>query len=180
MGRLGLDFETDAPEIDESAEPDESPAETAHRLAVLKAEHVHGRHPDAHVLGADQTVELDGERFRKPGGVESAVAQLHRLSGETHQLHCCVALAEPGGRTYVESVDFAMQMRELSEAQIREYVRLDEPLECAGAYKIERAGIRLFRSMRGDDYTAIIGLPLTRVWNILEAADYFSTPGSQD
>lgn len=86
----------------------------------------------------------------------------------------------PDGRLLDETVSFEMEMRTLSERTIRQYVELDRPLACAGAYKIEEAGIRLFRAMRGDDYTAIIGLPLTRVWNILEAVDYFTRSQSED
>ena len=174
MSRLDLDFTSVAPEIDESAEPDESPAQTARRLALAKARAVHGDHPDAYVVGADQTISLDGVRFRKPGTVDAAIDQLRRLAGRTHRLVCAVALLTPAGRAHRAAVSYDMQMRQLTDDAIEQYVARDRPLSCAGAYMIEQRGIRLFRAMRGDDYTAIIGLPLTRVWNILEDAGYFS------
>lgn len=174
MERLGLAFETESADIDENALAGESPAETAVRLARKKANSVQTTASNRWVLGADQTIGLDGTLLTKPGSFDAATRQLQRLSGRTHRLHCAVALATPDGRCLEERVEFQMEMRELSEDSIREYLHEDEPLDCVGAYKIERGGIRLFRAMRGDDYTAIVGLPLTRVWNILGAAGYFS------
>jgi septum formation protein len=175
MSRLDLDFETDPADLDESPRAGESPAEMASRLARAKARCVHDRHPDAWVLGADQTVAADDTLCRKPGTVDAAVDQLRHLAGRTHHLHCAVALASPDDTIYDQRVDYEMTMRDLDDEAIRQYVHRDRPLRCAGAYKIEQGGIRLFRSMRGDDYTAIIGLPLTRVWNILERTGYFAT-----
>lgn len=173
MSRLDLEFTSVAPQIDESARSDETPRETARRLALAKARALRDEYGDAYILGADQTIALDGDRFRKPGTVDAAIDQLRRLSGRTHRLTCAVGLVTPDGATHRATVDYEMEMRQLSERAIREYVDRDRPLACAGAYMIEQRGIRLFRAMRGDDYTAIVGLPLTRVWNILETAGYF-------
>ncbi|MFB6351733.1 MAG: nucleoside triphosphate pyrophosphatase [Bradymonadaceae bacterium] len=174
LSRLDLAFTSVASKIDESARSDETPRETARRLALAKARAIHDDHPEAWVLGADQTIALDGDRFRKPGTVDAAIDQLRRLAGRTHRLTCAVGLVTPAGDTHRAIVDYEMEMRQLTDRTIREYVDRDRPLACAGAYKIEQGGIRLFRAMRGDDYTAIVGLPLTRVWNILDAAGYFS------
>jgi septum formation protein len=174
LGRLGLSFETRAASIDEESRPGETPGETARRLASAKADEVSATHPDSFVLGADQVISLDGQRLRTPGGRSAAKVQLQRLQGRCHDLICSVALTTPHGEHYIESVAFEMHMRSLSEAAIEQYLDADEPYDCVGAYKIESAGIRLFRALRGDDYTAIIGLPLTRVWNILETAGYFT------
>lgn len=175
MSRLDLDFETEPPDLEESSRPGESPAEMAARLARAKTRRIHRDHPDAWVLGADQTVALDGELFRKPGTVDAAVDQLRRLAGRTHELTCAVACRSPDGELEEATVDYEMTMRDPGDEALRGYVERDRPLDCAGAYKIEQRGIRLFRSMRGDDYTAIIGLPLTRVWSILDRAGYLST-----
>jgi len=173
MERLDLAFEAEAADLDESAPDGEKPSRTARRLADAKAGAVAERHSENFVLAADQTVALAGERFRKPGTRSAAIEQLQRLSGRTHDLHCAVALVTPGAERHRACVDYEMEMRELSESAIRTYVDRDRPLECAGSYKIEAGGIRLFRSMRGDDYTAIVGLPLTRVWELLERTGYF-------
>jgi len=173
LERLGVEFETLPANLDESAPAGESPASTAKRLAAEKATAVGDGRPGRFVLGADQTIALDGERFRKPGTPERAVDQLKRLSGRTHDLWCAVALKTPDGEPSVVSVHFEMVVRDLSAREIEAYVAEDSPLDCAGSYKVEAAGIRLFRAMRGDDHTAIVGLPLTRVWSLLERANYF-------
>lgn len=173
LERLGVDFETVASAVGESAADDESAEDTAKRLAAAKATDVAARRPGQYVLGADQTIELDGDRLRKPLSRDAAVDQLKRLSGRTHDLWCAVALAAPEYEPSVECVQFEMVMRELRDSTIASYVDEDEPLDCAGSYRIEAGGIRLFRAMRGDDYTAIIGLPLTRVRRLLERAGFF-------
>jgi septum formation protein len=174
LRRLGLSFSTRPADVEEGSLPDETPGETARRLALAKARDVAADAPDAFVLGADQVIALDGERLRTPGGRQAAAAQLQRLQGRCHDLICSVALVTPQRTEYEETVTYDMEMRPLSEASIERYLDDDEPYDCVGAYKIESAGIRLFRALRGDDYTAIIGLPLTRVWNILEAGGYFT------
>jgi septum formation protein len=175
LERLGIDFEVDGSDIDESAPSDEGPAATARRLAKQKARDVADRHPNAWVLGADQTIDLDGDRLTKPGTEEAARRQLRALSGRTHTLTTAIALVCPSSACLEDAIAFEMEMRNLGDREICEYVDEDTPLDCAGSYKIEAAGIRLFRSMRGDDYTAIVGLPLTRVWNALEEGGYFET-----
>ncbi|QDG49698.1 septum formation protein Maf [Persicimonas caeni] len=173
MERLGLAFETLSADVDESSLADEAPEETARRLAHAKAKAVAAERPEAWVLGADQVIALDGRRFSKPGSDEGARRQLAALSGKTHRLITSVALLTPDEELFESTAEYQMQMRPLSEAEIAAYVAEDTPTDCAGAYKIEAGGIRLFRALRGDDYTAIVGLPLTHVWHLLEQAKFF-------
>ncbi len=173
LERLGVDFEAEAADLDEAALVGESPAQTAQRLALAKARAIRLSHPDAHVLGADQVIALGEQRFSKPGDEEGARRQLAELSGKTHQLLTAVALVCPDGRTFEDLAEYRMSMRPLSGEEIAAYVAEDRPTDCAGAYKIEAGGIRLFHSMAGDDYTAIVGLPLTRVRRLLEQAHFF-------
>lgn len=179
LERLHLDFSLHPPDIDESSRPDESPTDTARRLAAEKARHVRTKLADedaatSWIIAADQIIELDGERLTKPGSPARAVDQLQRLAGRTHQLSTAVAVAPPTDSVRLRQVHFAMTMRPLDTSDIKQYVQTDNPVDCAGAYKIERSGIRLFESMDGDDYTAIIGLPLTRVWSLLDNTGYFA------
>jgi septum formation protein len=172
MQRLGLNFETCPADIDESCLNEESPEQTARRLAGAKARAVSQRRPRAYVIGADQVIALGDTRFSKPGSPDKARRQLAQLSGKTHHLITAVAVVRPDGTLYDAVADYRMQMRTLSDDEIAAYVAEDSPTDCAGAYKIEAGGIRLFRALRGDDYTAIVGLPLTRVWHLLEDAGY--------
>jgi septum formation protein len=172
MARLGLPFESITSDADETPAPGETPAACAARLALSKARVVQSSHPDAWIIGCDQIIALDGEQLHKPVTFEAAVGQLTRMQGRSHDLICAVALVGPGGVALEDVACFEMHMRRLSPAAVEAYVREDMPLDCAGSYKLEQGGIRLFSSMRGDDYTAIVGLPLTRVWALLERAGY--------
>jgi septum formation protein len=172
LDRLGVIYRSVAHRLDErAAEPPAASAEEiACTLARGKAESVAGEFPGYLVLGSDQVVSFEGETLGKPETEENAVAQLTRLAGKKHRLLTAVALRRPDG-TWDESLDVhEMHMRPLSEAQIRAYVDRERPLDCAGSYKIEGLGIALFESIRGEDYTAIVGLPLTDVVAMLARA----------
>ncbi|RAL21684.1 septum formation protein Maf [Lujinxingia litoralis] len=173
LERLSLPFEAIAAQVDERRLEGESPAAMATRLADAKAKRLQQSHPDAFVLGADQVIALGDTIFQKPGNEERACEQLMQLQGRTHHLITAIALRPPAGAPLHAQVAFEMVMRPLTETQVRAYVHQDLPVHCAGSYRIEAAGIRLFEAARGDDFTAIIGLPLTRVWSLLEQAGYF-------
>lgn len=167
LARLDVPFEAIDADIDESSLPGEAPDALASRLAEAKARALASAHPGAFILGGDQVISVDGEQLHKPGSVERARAQLARLQGRAHDLYCAVALLTPAGEAWHEMVHFEMHMRPLDADAIARYVERDAPLDCAGSYVLEAGGVQLFSSMRGDDYTAIIGLPLTRVHSLL-------------
>lgn len=166
LERLGQPFECEDPAIDESPRPGEAPEQLVLRLCVEKALAVAVRCPDALVIAADQVAELDGELLTKPGTVEAACAQLRRMSGRTHRLLTAVAVTD-GVRTERQLEIHVMTMRPLSDEAIARYVARDNPVDCAGAYKIERAGIALFASVTGADPQAIVGLPLMALVTLL-------------
>jgi septum formation protein len=161
LARLGLPFRARPPACDEDAlkRPDLAPVELASMLARAKAESLRGEEPGAVILGSDQVAAIDGEVLGKPGSAERAVAQLTRLAGREHVLVTAIAVAHLGG--LVEHVDVTrLSMRPLSRAQIERYVAADQPLDCAGSYKLEARGIALFERIESADHTAIVGLPL--------------------
>ena len=123
--------------------------------------------PDAVVIGADQIPALGDRILTKPGTRHAAIDQLQLLAGRTHRLLTAVAVHH-GGRTESRLVVHEMRMRPLTRAQIERYVDRDEPFDCAGSYKVEAAGSLLFESMQGADHTAIVGLPLTALSDLLE------------
>ena len=128
-------------------------------LARQKAAAVAVRHPHAIVIGSDQAATIDGAILDKPGTAANAIAQLQRLQGRAHQLLTAVAIAHPGG--LVEFVDTTtLTMHPLTTAAIERYVAAEQPLDCAGSYKIESLGIALFERIESTDQTAIQGLPL--------------------
>lgn len=174
MQRLAIPFHVLTADIDESRQPGEKPAALASRLAREKAAAVAAIAPNAFVIGTDQVIALDDDVFTKPLTIHAANQQLKNLRGKTHDLLTAVAVIAPDGKIYESTAQYAMNMRNISDQEIADYIREDAPLDCAGAYKIEQGGIRLFRSLQGDDYTAIIGLPLTHLRHLLETADFFS------
>ena len=77
---------------------------------------------------------------------------------------------QESGLCEVEDVTYEVGFRNLSDAQLERYLRIEQPYQCAGSFKAEGYGICLFRDMRGDDPTAIVGLPLIRLIGMLESA----------
>lgn len=164
LERLRVPFTCEAPGVDEASVKAQlrEPLAVVRELARKKAQAVAGKHPGAIVVGSDQVATLDGAILDKPGSVASAQAQLQRLQGQEHQLLTAVAIVHPGG--LVEFLDATfLRMRPLSTAEIERYVAADQPLDCAGSYKIEGLGIALFSRVQGEDQTAIQGLPLLRL-----------------
>lgn len=170
LSRLGLPFEQADPDVDERPfkERGLSPRALVLELARAKASALAQRYPDALIVGADQVVHLDGELFDKPGTVEGAVTQLLRLQGREHELITGVALLDSASGGVTTGLDaHRVRLRELSEDAIRRYVHRDLPLNCAGSYKLEAAGITLFDAVEGKDYTGVVGLPLMLVTRLL-------------
>ena len=174
ISRLGVACIAVAPSCDEEAlkDPRLAPAELALHLAREKARSVAAQWPKAHVLGSDQLVEVEGQVLGKPGSPERALEQLTRLSGRMHRLITAYALLCPGD-VVVEHVDVHMlHMRSLTREELARYVEADQPLDCAGSYKIEARGITLFERIEGADFTAIMGLPLVALTSALRAQGF--------
>ena len=170
LDRLGLPFEVMPANIDESALPNESPRASALRLAEAKARAVAALRSQALVIGSDQVADLDGRHLGKPGVHDAAVAQLRALSGRTVTFHTGVAVCDSGsGRCRAALVDVVSTFRMLSDNDIDDYLRRERPYDCAGAVKSERLGIALFERIVSDDPTALIGLPLIALIDLLRA-----------
>ena len=171
LQRLRLPFEVAAPDVDETPQTGERPPELARRLALAKARAVAQRHPSALVIGSDQVADLGGDPIGKPGTHERAVEQLRRMRGRTVIFQTAVAVVclETG----FEQLDLAsvrVRFRDLSDAEIENYLRAETPYDCAGSAKSEGLGIVLLESIESDDPTALVGLPLIRTTRMLRAA----------
>jgi septum formation protein len=163
LGRLGVAFETAAPDVDEGAWKGRglAPREVARQLARAKAEAVARVVGDgATVIGSDQVCALGSETFGKPGTAERACEQLARLAGRTHELLTAVCVVGPVRGVWEHTDAARLSMRALDAASIARYVAADRPLDCAGSYKLEARGIALFEKLECADHTAIVGLPL--------------------
>lgn len=173
LARLGLPFEVCSPATDETHRPDEPPAELAARLAREKAASVARRFPQAVVIGSDQVAVHRGRIIGKPGTAERARRQLERFSGESVDFITAISVqCQQSGLRYEATVATEVAFRPLSGAEIRRYVDLDQPTDCAGAIRSEAAGPTLLSAMRSSDPTAIIGLPLIAVAAALRLAGF--------
>ncbi len=168
LGRLGLPFSTANPEVDEVALAGETPTATALRLSEAKARAVAPRFPDALIIGSDQVAEMDGQVYGKPGSHEKAVEQLRALSGKTVNFFTglCVLNAATGAAA-VCGVPTLVGFRELSDREIENYLHREPAYNCAGSAKSEGLGIALLSRIHGDDPSALVGLPLIALCELL-------------
>ena len=171
LARLRLPFDVDAPQVDETPRPGESPAALAGRLALAKALEVASRHPQAVVIGADQVADLDGQPIGKPGNHARAVDQLRAMRGRSVVFHSALAVVRPAtGFAQGLTARVMVHFRDLGDDEIEHYLRLEQPYDCAGSAKVETLGIALLAAIDSDDPTALEGLPLIRTCALLRLA----------
>ncbi|MDX1380274.1 MAG: Maf family nucleotide pyrophosphatase [Xanthomonadales bacterium] len=173
LERLRLPFEATVPAVDESPQPGESAQAMVARLAARKAAVIAAQNPAAVVIGSDQVAVYRGRIVGKPGTVERAREQLAEFSGQSVAFLTAVSVqCEETGLHYDRTVGTEVTFRSLARDEIERYVELDRPLDCAGAFRAEAAGSALFRRLRSDDPTAIVGLPLIAVAAALREAGF--------
>lgn len=168
LSRLHIPFEVVSPNVDETPLPNETPSATALRLSVLKAQAAAGQFPNAHIIGSDQVLMLDSEQLGKPGNHENAFAQLKKMQGKAMVFHTALTLLNSKtGRTQTRDVPTVVHIRKLSDAQIEAYLKKEQPYDCAGSARSESLGIALMERMDSPDPTALIGLPLMALTEML-------------
>lgn len=161
----GIPVESRPADIDERAVETAAgladPGAVARHLAEAKAAAISSRLTDRLVLGADQTLSLDGRRFSKPADRAAARRQLLTLGGRSHELHSAVALVRGGTTLYRHVAVARLTMRAFSDAFLEAYLDVAGAAVCrsVGGYQLEGTGVHLFESIVGDHFT-ILGLPL--------------------
>lgn len=171
LQRLGLDFLTISPEMDENPLPGENAVALTARLARGKASSISRQYPKALVIGCDQVADFAGTILGKPGTVEIAIEQLMLFSDESIRFSSsiCLMRQEPAFCKQV-TVPTMVHFRDFNRSEASRYVQLDMPLDCAGSFKSEAAGSLLLRSLESEDPTALIGLPLIALSSLLRDA----------
>jgi septum formation protein len=175
----GIGFTALATKTDESRLPGEAVAEMVRRLAEAKAgaaaKIVNGLAAGARakaaeaaiIIGADTTVEIEGEALGKPGSAEAARAMLERLSGKTHRVHTGVAMLRlPDGAARIEVEQTEVHFANMTATEIETYVATGEPFDKAGGYGVQGFGGRFVERIEGC-YFNVVGLPLARVYRML-------------
>ena len=169
-------YETVSPDVDESNGLGLGPAEHVRHLARKKAEAVAVNARDALIIGADQLAVLNSQVLGKPGSHQKAVEQLLAASGHVVTFLTAVCILDPVERARYEYTDTTtVSFRDFDRRLAEAYLRLDKPYDCAGSFKLEGAGFVLFESVKTDDPTALIGLPMIWVADRLLQLGYLST-----
>lgn len=168
LQRLQIPFEVSVPDINESPLFDETPRETACRLAETKARAVAVIFPDALIIGADQVVTLDNVQLGKPLNYVNAINQLHLMRGKEVIFHTALSLfSSQSGRMQSQLITSLVKFRELSDRQIENYLVKEQPYHCAGSMKSEGLGIALIEHIVSNDPNALVGLPLIALVKML-------------
>ena len=174
LDKLGVSFDTASPETDETALENETPQELVERLSIAKAKAIADKTSGSLVIGSDQVSVIDGEIIGKPHTHENAVKQLQNASGKTVTFYTGLCLYNATTQQYQSDVvPFNVVFRKLSDKQIENYLKKEEPYNCAGSFKSEALGIVLFEKLEGDDPNTLMGLPLIRLVKMLEQENYF-------
>lgn len=171
LAGAGVPHTAEASRVDEAAlkitMPDASPAEVALALARAKAVDVSRRHPNAVVIGSDQTLDLDGRTLDKVADLAAARERLMTLRGRTHHMHSGAALVVDGEVVWSTVESAILTVREFSDAFLDDYLRTEGPqaLGSVACYRLEGPGAQLMSRVEGEHFT-ILGMPL---FSVLEA-----------
>lgn len=170
LEKLHLPFLCAAPQVDETPLAGESAEALVLRLATAKAQALAAAYPEHLIIGSDQVCVIEGKITGKPHTEENACAQLRQASGQKVTFYTGLALYNSRSRhLQVLCEPFHVHFRKLSEAEISAYVRLEQPLNCAGSFKSEGLGIALFDKLEGRDPNTLIGMPLIALLEMLRA-----------
>ena len=170
LARLRLPFTWSAPQIDESRHGDEDADTLVRRLSLEKAQTLRDAYPQHLIIGSDQVAVLGSQILGKPHTLERARDQLVAASGNSVTFLTGLTLINSAtGLQQTDCVPFTVHFRSLSEAQIMRYLSAEQPFDCAGSFKAEGLGISLFRSTESSDSSSLIGLPLIRLVDMLQA-----------
>jgi len=169
LTHLQVPFSCISPDVDETPLSGELPQQTALRLAQVKARKVGDAHTEALIIGCDQVATLDNQQLGKPLTHDNATRQLRLMRGREVTFHSALCLYNAATNSMqAEVVPYIVKFRNLTDAQIENYLLKEKPYHCAGSAKSEGLGIAIIEKMTGDDPNALIGLPLIALVNMLQ------------
>lgn len=171
LNRFNVAFKSINADIDETLRVDELPDELAMRLAYEKANAVFQNHTGSIVIGSDQVCAFEGSILGKPLTEDQARKQLQAFSDNCINFFTALCVLTAKERfQYIDKT--AVHFRKLSDDEIDRYIEIEQPLDCAGAFKVEGMGISLFKSIQSEDPTALVGLPMIKLSEFLRQAGY--------
>jgi septum formation protein len=175
LSRLRLPFDVMVPDIDEAPAANESPEATALRLAQEKATVIGRRSTNSLVIGSDQVATMDGEQIGKPGTHANALKQLQKMRGRKVVFHTALCLFDSRAnlsspQIQLENIQTFVTFRDLPDAELDAYLRIEQPYDCAGSAKNEGLGISIIERIESHDPSALTGLPLIALTAMLRRA----------
>ena len=168
LGEIISDFEIKTAEVDESLPGGIHPREGVEILAVRKGEIIAREHKGDLVISSDTLVEIDGRPLGKPVDEKDAKAMLRSLSGRAHNVHTGVAVHFLD-RCYSGVASTAVYFREISDAEIDEYIASGDPMDKAGSYGIQSGGGKFVEKIEGD-YDTVVGLSVALTKRLIDEA----------
>ncbi len=179
LSKLELSFSCQNPAIDESAKPGEAPRQLVERLSHEKALAIGQHNSEANkqkgslIIGSDQvavlsTAEKHTQILTKPLDHDRAVVQLEACNNQLVTFYTGLCLYNSlSQRVQLDCIPFRVKFKKLSNTEIENYLRREQPYNCAGSFKAEGLGITLFERFEGEDPNSLIGLPLIRLTQML-------------
>lgn len=183
LSKIDLPFAQWAPHIDETPLENEQPADLVCRLAGLKAQaglkaingdaDIARKSEVSHILASDQVMALGQTILGKPHTMDKAKEQLRSMSGQTVYFYTSLCVLDTNTNESRITLDKTkVTFRDLTDEQIELYLNFEQPLDCAGSFKSEKAGILLCKGIEGKDPNALVGLPLVSLTDSLAALGY--------
>ena len=172
LEKFNIPFSCAKPNIDETAFPQEQPIQLVERLAIEKAKAVAVQHPNALIIGSDQVAVCNNEILGKPHNFDNAVNQLTKFSDQCITFYTGLCVYDSHNDKVTSIVEpFHVHFKKLSQQEICNYLKTEQPYNCAGSFKSEGLGICLFKKLEGDDPNSLIGLPLIKLVTLLKQHD---------
>ena len=169
LSRFKLPFDVFNPDIDETPHINEKAKEISYRLAREKAFKVAPHYANSLIIGSDQTASCQNQIIEKPNTYENAIKQLDFLSGKIVTFYTSLCLLNTKTQKVQECVvEFEVKYKELNQQIIETYLLKEQPYNCVGSVKSEGLGITLLEYIKGEDPTALIGLPLIKLSDMLQ------------
>lgn len=170
LAKLGHQFTTQSPDIDEARLHGEKPSTLVERLSYEKALVIQKSHPDSIIIGSDQVAFIKENEsnnslamidvLTKPHNVSNAIHQLSACSGKSVRFVTGLCCLSPNHAPQIISEYVDVTFRQLSQCEIENYINIEQPLDCAGSFKVEGLGITLFDKVESSDPNTLIGLPI--------------------
>lgn len=177
--RLGIDFDVADSEFDEDEykKMGLTPLELTQILAKEKAMVLYRQYQEAVIIGADQVCYFEGKILGKTNSLEKSYEQLMSMQGKTHELFTSYFIKSSVKEVLRTNIT-KLTMKGLTSTQVKNYLRQDNPIDCAGSYKLELKGISLMEKIETTDHTAIVGLPILMIGNDLVEFGFSVPPGN--